>query len=165
MRRMLLSALVFVVFAILVSACSSSGSEEAADEERIEEVQLDDHEEEEDVTRVYVDPPDEFVDLTNPSSGDSDAVAQGKEIFESKCVECHGSEGAGDGPKSVNLNPKPASLSDSMVMEDLSDGYLFWRVTKGGLMEPFNSAMKAWEMALTEDQRWQVISYVRTFSE
>jgi mono/diheme cytochrome c family protein len=32
-------------------------------------------------------------------------------------------------------------------------------------MEPFNSAMKAWEMALTEEQRWQVISYIRTFSE
>jgi mono/diheme cytochrome c family protein len=165
MRRMLLSALVLVAFTILVSACSSGGSEEAADQAPIEEVQLDDHEEEEDVTRVYVDPPDEFVDLTNPFSGDADAITKGKEIFEDKCVECHGSQGAGDGPTSANLNPKPASLNDSMMMEELSDGYLFWRVTKGGLMEPFNSAMKAWEMALTEEQRWQVISYVRTLSE
>lgn len=164
MRHMLLSILVLVVCAFLIPACSSGESEEVADQEPMEEEQLDNLEEE-DIARVYVDPPDEFAGLTNPFSGDADAITMGKEIYEDKCLECHGPEGAGDGPRSVNLNPKPASLNDSTVMADLSDGYLFWRVTKGGLMEPFNSAMKAWEMALTEEQRWQVISYIRTFSE
>lgn len=46
----------------------------------------------------------------------------------------------------------------------LSDGYLFWRVSKGGVIDPFNSAMPAWESALTEDQRWEVISYIRTLA-
>ena len=32
-------------------------------------------------------------------------------------------------------------------------------------MEPFNSAMIAWEGALTEEQRWQVVSYIRTLSD
>lgn len=32
-------------------------------------------------------------------------------------------------------------------------------------MEPFNSAMPAWETGLTEDQRWQVISYVRSLAD
>jgi mono/diheme cytochrome c family protein len=164
MRRMLLFIPVLVISAFLIPACSSSEPGEAAEQELMVEKPIGENEEE-DVARVYVDPPDEFVDLTNPFSGDADAITMGKEIFEDKCVECHGSEGAGDGPKSVNLNPKPASLSDSTVMADRSDGYLFWRVTKGGLTEPFNSAMKAWEMALTGEQRWQVISYVRTLSQ
>ncbi|MGB3713137.1 MAG: hypothetical protein WA996_01790, partial [Candidatus Promineifilaceae bacterium] len=65
----------------------------------------------------------------------------------------------------VGLDPKPANLSDSEMMHDLSDGYLFWRVSKGGYLEPFNSHMPPWESWLTEEQRWQVISYVRTLSE
>ena len=50
-------------------------------------------------------------------------------------------------------------------MQDLSDGYLFWRVSEGGAMPPFNSAMLAWKGTLSEEEIWQVISYVRTFSE
>lgn len=164
MRHLLYSNLILVVFAFLISACSSGESEEAADQEPMVEEQMDDPVEEE-VTRVYVDPPDEFAGLTNPFAGDADAIAEGKEIYEDKCQECHGPEGVGDGPRSVNLNPKPVDLADSTVMANRSDGYLFWRLSKGGLMEPFNSGMRAFEMALTEEQRWQVISYIRTFSE
>lgn len=163
MRLMLLFILVLVIFTFLISACSSGEPVETADQEPMEEEQLD--EQEEDIVRVYADPPDEFASLTNPFAGDTDAITTGKEIYKDKCLECHGPEGAGDGPTSVNLNPKPASLNDSTVMADRSDGYLFWRVSKGGLMEPFNSGMRAFEMALNEEQRWQVISYIRTFSE
>jgi hypothetical protein len=164
MRHMLWSIMALVVCAFLLPACSGSGSEGEADQEPMVEEPLDDPEEEE-VTRVYVDPPDEFASLTNPFAGEADAITMGKEIYEDKCLECHGPEGAGDGTRAVNLNPKPADLGDSMVMADRSDGYLFWRVSKGGLMEPFNSGMRAFEMALTEEERWQVISYIRTFSE
>ena len=51
------------------------------------------------------------------------------------------------------------------MMQDLSDGYLFWRISEGGAMPPFNSAMLAWKGTLSEEEIWQVISYVRTFSE
>jgi hypothetical protein len=40
-----------------------------------------------------------------------------------------------------------------MMMADMSDGYLFWRVSKGRAMDPLNSAMIAWEGFLTEEQR------------
>lgn len=164
MRRLLLFTLVLVACAFLIPACSSGESEGAAGQEPVEEEQMDDHEEE-GMAHPHIKAPDEFEALSNPFSGDAGAISKGKDIFEDKCVECHGPEGAGDGPRAVNLNPKPVDLGDSRMMSDHSDGYLFWRVTKGGLMEPFNSGMKAWEMALTEEQRWQVISYIRTFSE
>jgi mono/diheme cytochrome c family protein len=47
------------------------------------------------------------------------------------------------------------------MLDSLSDGYLFWRVSEGGMMAPFNSAMPAWKTTLSEEQRWHVISYVR----
>jgi mono/diheme cytochrome c family protein len=118
-----------------------------------------------DMDHGHVEAPDEFASLTNPFAGDAEAVAAGKVIFETSCATCHGPEGMGDGPAAEALDPKPASLADGAMMNDLSDGYLFWRVSKGGAMEPFNSAMPPWETGFTEEQRWQVISFVRTLSD
>jgi mono/diheme cytochrome c family protein len=48
------------------------------------------------------------------------------------------------------------------MMQELSDGYLYWRISEGGQMEPFNSMMPAWKDGLSEQQIWQIISFVRT---
>jgi len=113
---------------------------------------------------AHFEAPDEFASLTNPFADDSDALAAGQTIFVTNCAVCHGETGMGDGPAAETLDPKPATLADGEMMSMLSDGYLFWRVSKGGMTEPYNSVMPAWEAGLTEDQRWQVISYVRSLS-
>ncbi len=113
----------------------------------------------------HVAAPDEFASLTNPLSGNEAAIASGQEIFATNCVVCHGETGKGDGAAAVGLDPKPADLSDGMMLSRLSDGYLYWRVSKGGMIDPFNSAMPAWENSLTEEQRWQVISFIRTLAD
>lgn len=113
---------------------------------------------------MHVQAPAEFASLENPFAEDHEAIEAGAETFNTLCATCHGEGGKGDGPGSAELDPKPADLSDGVMMGDLSAGYLFWRVSKGGAMEPFNSAMPAWEEGLTEEQRWQVISYIRTLS-
>jgi len=41
----------------------------------------------------------------------------------------------------------------------LSDGYLFWRITEGGV--PFGTAMPSFESILDDNQRWDVINYLR----
>ncbi len=152
----------FIVIAyILLSGCSSSQPESPAEEDQ----QAAETPTEETAVHSHSDAPDEFESLTNPFVGDSQAIATGKAIFEDKCAECHGPEGKGDGPEAVFNNPKPADLANTEVMSGHSDGYLFWRVTKGGSMEPFNSGMKAFEMSLDDNERWQVITYVRTLSE
>lgn len=43
----------------------------------------------------------------------------------------------------------------------LGDDYLFWRVSEGGAMEPFNSGMIAWKGILDEQARWDVLNYVQ----
>jgi mono/diheme cytochrome c family protein len=71
----------------------------------------------------------------------------------------------GDGAAAEGLDPKPAALSDADMLAELTDGYLFWRITEGGTMEPFNSAMPPWGAAFTEDQIWQLVSFIRTLPE
>lgn len=114
---------------------------------------------------AHVEAPDEFASLINPFAGDHEAIEAGDVIFQTNCATCHGPEGRGDGPAAEGLDPKPATLADRTMMNTLTDGYLFWRTSKGGQMEPFNSAMPAWEAGLTEQQRWQVISFLRTLAD
>jgi mono/diheme cytochrome c family protein len=110
----------------------------------------------------HVDPPGEYAQLTNPFAGDAAAIAAGQIIFNTNCVSCHGPQGQGDGLAAAGLNPKPANLADRQMLDGLSDGYLFWRVSEGGAMAPFNSAMPSWKAVLSEEQRWHVISFVRS---
>ena len=184
MKGFISMILISIVLLLFVAACGGGASEEVDADEHIEAEDEhmeaedehmegeDEHMEEEmdmeegmEMDHGHVEAPDEFASLTNPFAGDADAIAAGKELCVTNCVSCHGPEGAGDGAAAEALDPKPANLGDTTMMTTLTDGYLFWRVSKGGAMEPFNSAMIAWEGALSEEQRWQVISYVRTFSE
>jgi hypothetical protein len=43
----------------------------------------------------------------------------------------------------------------------LGDDYMFWRISEGGLHEPFSSAMPRWQDVLDEGDRWDLINYVR----
>jgi hypothetical protein len=125
----------------------------------------DEHMDEHSSEHMHVEPPHDFESLENPVAGDSAAIDAGQEIFTIHCETCHGPEGHGDGPGAEGLDPKPANLADADMMHDLSDGYLFWRVSEGGAFEPFNSAMPSWKETLTEDQIWQAIAYLTTLSE
>ena len=109
------------------------------------------------------DPPDEYSHLENPLAGNLEAETIGRDIFRIHCVMCHGESGAGDGPAAQSLNPKPESLLDNRGQ--LSDAYLFWRISEGGLIKPFSSAMPSWKSILSEEEIWQVISYLRTLNE
>jgi mono/diheme cytochrome c family protein len=80
------------------------------------------------------------------------------------CAECHGETGDGDGPIAAGLDIKPATLSDDEMMTDLSDAYVFWRITMGGAKEPFNSTMPSF-LFFSEEQRWQLVSFVRSLPQ
>jgi len=109
------------------------------------------------------DPPAEFVDLVNPLRNDNSAVESGQILYQSNCASCHGNKGKGDGAAAQALAPAPSNLA--VAHAELSDGYLFWRISEGGLMEPFRSSMPAWKTILVQDQIWELISYIRTLSD
>jgi mono/diheme cytochrome c family protein len=108
--------------------------------------------------------PAEYRDLTNPLSGDPQAIAAGSEAYAALCSQCHGVTGAGDGPAGESLVPSPGDFTHRQQMADLSDGYLFWRISEGGAFDPFNSLMPAWGTLLSEREIWELVSYIRTLS-
>ncbi|MFQ5577080.1 MAG: c-type cytochrome, partial [Anaerolineae bacterium] len=154
----------FIILATLgllvATACSLTPAPPEPPPVMAKEANMDGH----GMEHVHLDPPHEYADLTNPFYGDGEAIAAGKIIFETNCVACHGPEGKGNGPAAAALNPKPANLANAEMMGEMSDGYAFWRVSEGGVGDPFNSAMPAWKELLTEEQRWQVLSYAFTLS-
>jgi mono/diheme cytochrome c family protein len=94
-------------------------------------------------------------------------IARGKEIYTSRCVVCHGDKGDGKGPAALNVSLKPPDLTDAKMVAEMAGRYWFWRVSEGGLVEPFRSkgsAMPAWKGELSRDDRWAVIAYAHTFS-
>ena len=111
---------------------------------------------------VVPEPPAEFAGKINPFNGDSAAAEAGKQIYNANCASCHGLTGMGEGPVAASLNPAPKPLARE---SELSDAYLFWRISAGGGMAPFKSAMPSWKSFLKEEQIWQVIAYLRTLMQ
>jgi mono/diheme cytochrome c family protein len=98
---------------------------------------------------------------------DPKMLAKGKEIYVARCVLCHGEKGDGKGPGSVNLPLKPPDLTDAKMVAEMPGNHWVWRVSEGGLVEPFKSkgsAMPAWKGELSMQDRWAVIAYAHTLS-
>lgn len=110
-------------------------------------------------TTQQPEPPPEYDGLTNPLTRSEDTLAKGARLYQANCASCHGDTGQGDGPAGVSLEPRPANLAGNEASR--SDAYLFWRISKGGMFEPFSSMMPGWDSILREEQIWQVITYIR----
>ena len=96
--------------------------------------------------------------LKNPFKGKSDATLKGKTLYKTYCSVCHGESGAGDGVGATSLNPKPANYTSSKVQAQ-TDGAIFWKLSEG------KGAMAAYKNILSEEQRWQLVNYIRTFKK
>ena len=92
--------------------------------------------------------------LKNPLNDIAKARREGKSIFNTQCFTCHGTNGKGDGPAAMSLNPKPANLTSNKIQKQ-SDGAIFWKITNG------NSPMPSFKYALSENQRWELVDYIR----
>lgn len=93
---------------------------------------------------------------------DRAVLLRGQSIYMAGCAVCHGTEGAGDGPDATWLGLKAGSFRDRAMVAEMSDAYWFWRVSEGGLAEPYRSkgsVMPAYKDALAVEDRWAVIAY------
>jgi mono/diheme cytochrome c family protein len=93
----------------------------------------------------------------NPISADAASIAKGKTLYVKECLSCHGPAGKGDGPAAKDLEKSPGDLS-SPKMKQQTDGSLFWKITEG------KKPMPSYEKIFTEEQRWQVVNYIRTLT-
>ena len=57
---------------------------------------------------------------------------QAKSYFKMKCVVCHGTAGAGDGPGAAALDPKPAAFGDDKWQTSVTDEHIAKIIVEGG---------------------------------
>lgn len=103
--------------------------------------------------------PDDYKNLKSPFPSTIKTVKAGMILYNSRCKACHGLHGYGDGPVGAALNPKPSNLSEIVTSDIATDGYLFWTVTEGGA--PLGTAMISLKTSLKEENRWNIIHYLR----
>ena len=91
-------------------------------------------------------PPDEY------------SIARGKKAYKLECTRCHGKGGKGDGSSAFNIEKTVSDLTSDDVQSQ-TDGELFWKISEG------RKPMPLAKRTLTDDQRWDVINYIRTFKK
>jgi len=89
----------------------------------------------------------------------SGAITAGAALYQANCAGCHGPRGAGDGPDGRGLPRSPADLRAPHTAQHTA-GDLFWWISHG---IP-GSGMPGFGSRLTEDQRWELINFLRALS-
>ncbi len=99
-----------------------------------------------------------YVDtIKNPVPLNGPLMEEAKKIYNNTCWSCHGIDGKGEGPASLQMNKKPADHTSSAVLKQ-SDGALFWKISVG------NGDMQPYSKLLTVKQRWALVNYIRSLS-
>jgi mono/diheme cytochrome c family protein len=108
--------------------------------------------------------PDDADKTKNPTTATPESIAKGKELFleqmKGNCVFCHGETGSGNEANLGRLRRKPADISNKERMTTMTDGEVFWKISKG-----ITGIMPAGEKRLNEEERWHVVNYVRTLAK
>jgi mono/diheme cytochrome c family protein len=71
------------------------------------------------------------------------ARANAADIFESRCVACHGTEGHGDGPAAANLNPRPRDFHNAKWQKSITDVTIARAIVFGGQAVGVSAQMAA----------------------
>ena len=97
--------------------------------------------------------------LKNPYPASPETLARAQVNYAARCQSCHGVNGDGKGERAERLSVAPADFGDSHAMGLHTDGELFWMITEG------HKPMPAFRGTLTDEQRWHLVDYVRSFSK
>jgi len=102
--------------------------------------------------------------MTIPSS--HDLLALGREVYQTRCIGCHGKDGDGNGPAATFLSPRPRNFTLGVFKFRTTpsgslptDGDLYRTVTRGVRW----TAMPTWH-EIPDKERLAVVTFVKTFS-
>jgi mono/diheme cytochrome c family protein len=103
--------------------------------------------------------PPEYKALKNPLLPSESNLNAARQIYSDECAQCHGERGKGDGPEARTHYPLPADLTDPKLLAGVTDGEIFYLISEG------RRPMPSFRNRLTQDQRWQLVVLVRSFSQ
>jgi mono/diheme cytochrome c family protein len=93
-------------------------------------------------------------EMHNPLEKTDVNIAEGRRLYESYCMHCHGATGQGDGLVVQHNGPKPPAYN-SEQLKDLPEGKMFHTTEYGKNM------MGSHASQLLASQRWKIIMYVQ----
>ena len=91
-------------------------------------------------------PPPSAAEPEDPGAGattEESPTQAAHDIFNSRCVPCHGATGSGDGPASGSLNPHPRNFHDHTWQTAVSDHHIEQIIQFGGAAVGKSPAMPA----------------------
>ncbi len=100
--------------------------------------------------------PPEAIAVKSPLAATPQALAAGAALFDDKCANCHGEKGKADGPEADKYWVKPQDLTEPRVMALMTEGEIFWKISEG------RRPMPAFKEQFSEEQRWQLVQFVRS---
>ena len=110
--------------------------------------------------RVPADILEQIQDSDNPFKATPERIESGREVFFGKglCVTCHSKDGKG-----VQIpGHSPRDFTDKKWQEIRTDGELMWVLKNGS---PGTGMPIRVGKVITEEEGWNVIHFIRTFSE
>jgi len=99
------------------------------------------------------------IDINKVVISTSEIISKGKNLFETNCSGCHGTEGKGDGVAGATLNPKPRNFHSEEGWKNSPKISGIYKTLQEGIP---GSGMASYS-TLTPEERFSIIHYVRTF--
>jgi mono/diheme cytochrome c family protein len=103
--------------------------------------------------------PDEAVKMVNPVKATAVGLAHAKKVFGYNCSMCHGKDGDGQGDLAEQMKLKLKDWRDPASLKDVTDGELFYIISKG------KGQMPAGAQQMKPDEIWTMVLYVRSFAQ
>ncbi len=94
-------------------------------------------------------------------------LARGQRLYAANCAACHGDQGDGKGPAAAFLVPRPRNFVEAKYrLRSTEPGALptdvdLFRAISLGLA---GTAMPPWRFAVSPDDRWALVEYLKRFS-
>jgi len=100
--------------------------------------------------------------MPNPRTRTSESVNNGKGVYETYCLVCHGETGRGDGPVSSAAGGPFVGIR-SLVTDTVGrrpDGYLYGVIVNAQVMG--RGLMPRYGDKIAGSDRWDLVNYIRT---
>jgi mono/diheme cytochrome c family protein len=103
--------------------------------------------------------PPEAEKVVNPVKPTAASIAAGKQRFTYDCAMCHNANGDGKGDLAQSMNLKLPDFRDPEALKSVSDGGLFYVISKGHKPMPDEGSRAK------PEEIWNLVNYVRSLAE
>jgi len=104
-------------------------------------------------------PPD-AKQMKNPVALNTATLDSTRVLYRNDCAKCHGINGDGKKPPGsmYSYSTKPTNFTDAKIVDAMSDGEIFWKISNG------RKPMPSFKIRLTDEQRWELVNLIRMFA-